>query len=319
MNYEFLQPRADTVSKSGRVAVLMGGLSAERDVSLKSGGFVLQALVDAGVDAFKVDIGSKVLEQMQSLQADRAFNILHGSGGEDGQIQAILDVLGIPYVGSGVKSSALTMDKLMTKRLLLGCGIKTPAFIEIKQAEQCSDVIKKLGLPLIVKPVYEGSSIGMTKVEQAESLIPAFELASQYGAVMAEQWIEGAEYTVAWLGGTVLPAIRLETPRVFYDYEAKYQADDTRYICPCGLDQELQSRLEDLVIKTIDICGVTHWGRVDLMMDDRTGFQVIEVNTVPGMTDHSLVPMAAREAGLNFQQLVLKLLELTFKAEALHG
>lgn len=318
MSFESLQPMADTAAKSGRVAVLMGGLSAEREVSLSSGSFVLQALLDAGVDAFKVDVQEKVIQQMQSLEADRAFNILHGCGGEDGQIQAILDALGMPYVGSGVKSSALTMDKLMTKRLFQGCDISTPDFVHIKHRQDCSGIIKALGLPLIIKPVNDGSSIGMTKVERIDALIPAFELASQYGEVMAEQWIDGAEYTVAWLGDTVLPTIRLETPHAFYDYEAKYQADDTRYICPCGLDQQQQKKLDELVKKTIDICDLRHWGRVDLMMDQHNEFQVIEVNTVPGMTDHSLVPMAARVAGLSFQQLVLKLLELTLQPEPQH-
>jgi D-alanine-D-alanine ligase len=255
---------------------------------------------------------------MQAIQADRVFNILHGRGGEDGQIQAILELLKLPYVGSGVKASAVTMDKLMTKRLLQGCDIPTPAFVEIKTRQDCEQLIHNIGLPLIIKPVNEGSSIGMTKVTLAEQLMPAFEVARQYGNVMAEQWIDGEEYTVAWLGDTVLPAIKLETPHEFYDYDAKYRASDTRYICPCGLaDKELRI-LNRIVSKTVDICDLRHWGRVDLMMDQQGVFQVIEVNTVPGMTDHSLVPMAAKQAGLNFQQLVVKLVELTLAGEKAH-
>ncbi len=315
MNNKQLQPMSDIAKKSGTVGVLMGGTSAERDISLKSGGFVLKALQDSGVDAFGVDVTENVIEQLQHMKADRVFNVLHGRGGEDGEIQALLEVLGIPYVGSAVKASAVTMDKLMTKRLLQGAGLDTPAFAEIKGRDDCETVLSKLGLPLIIKPVNEGSSIGMSKVENAGDLIPAYERACQFGTVMAEQWVDGAEYTVAWLGGQVLPAIKLETPHAFYDFDAKYSANDTRYICPCGLpDQQLQS-LNKVVEKTADVCDLRHWGRVDLMMDAQGRFQVIEVNTVPGMTDHSLVPMAAREAGLSFQQLVLKLIELTLPAE----
>jgi len=315
MNFEQLQPRSDITEKSGRVAVLMGGLSAEREISLKSGSFVLKALQEAGVNAFAVDIQQNVIEQLQAMQADRAFNILHGRGGEDGQIQVLLDLMEIPYVGSGPKASAVTMDKLMTKRLLQGAGLDTPAFAEIKQVEDCDAVIEELGLPLIIKPLNEGSSIGMSKVEKAQDLLPAFKLARQYGAVMAERWVAGDEYTVAWLGGSVLPAIKLETPHEFYDYDAKYAATDTRYICPCGLSEEQQQDLNRLVSTTADVCNLNHWGRVDVMMDNHGRFQVIEVNTVPGMTDHSLVPMAARQAGLSFKQLVLKLVELTLSSE----
>jgi D-alanine-D-alanine ligase len=315
MNFDHLVPEIDTVDKSGRVAVLMGGTSAEREVSLKSGSFVLQALQDAGVNAFEVDVRNDMIAQLQSLRADRVFNILHGRGGEDGQLQALLEIIGLPYVGSGVKASAVTMDKLMTKRLLQGCNIRTPAFYEIKSRQDCERALHKIGLPMIVKPVEEGSSIGMTKVVRAEQLESAFELAAQYGTVMAEQWIEGEEYTVSWLGNTVLPAIRLETPHEFYDYDAKYRANDTSYHCPCGLNDEETQLLNNIVSNTIDVCDLRHWGRVDLMRDDEGTFQVIEVNTVPGMTDHSLVPMAARQAGLSFQQLVLKLVELTLPKE----
>ncbi len=318
MSYQHLQPAADTAKKSGRVVVLMGGTSAEREVSLTSGRFVLQAMLDAGVDAQALDVGVDVVQQLADLKADRVFNILHGRGGEDGQIQALLEVLNLPYVGSGIKSSAVTMDKLMSKRLLQGCDISTPPFMQLKTEEDCARVTQLLQFPVVVKPVLEGSSIGMSKVEHADELVAAFQLAADYGPVMAEQWIDGGEYTVAWLGDTVLPAIKVETPRVFYDYEAKYQSDQTRYICPCGLDQQSLQRLEQIVARTIDVSAVRHWGRVDVMQDEQGEFHVIEVNTVPGMTDHSLVPMAARQAGLSFQQLVLKLLELTFEVEVAH-
>ncbi len=315
MSYQHLQPAAETANKSGRVVVLMGGTSAEREVSLTSGSFVLQAMLDAGVDAHGLDVGSNVVEQLAGLEADRVFNILHGRGGEDGRVQALLEALKLPYVGSGIKASAVTMDKLMSKRLLQGCGISTPPFMQMRSEQDCAAVLQALQLPLVVKPVLEGSSIGMSRVDQADELLAAYQLAAQYGPVMAEQWIDGGEYTVAWLGDTVLPAIKVETPRVFYDYEAKYQSDETRYLCPCGLDQASLQRLEQIVAETIDVSGVRHWGRVDVMRDQQGEFHVIEINTVPGMTDHSLVPMAAKQAGLSFQQLVLKLLELTLAAE----
>lgn len=318
MNSTTLMPSDDIANKSGRVAVLMGGFSAERDVSLVSGSFVLQALLDAGVDAIKVDVNANMVQQLSDLKVDRVFNILHGRGGEDGQVQALLELLSIPYVGSGIKASAVTMDKLMTKRLLQGSGIQTPLFMVMNSVQESQKIIETLGLPVMVKPVNEGSSIGMSKVNEAIELVAAFELASQYGEVMVEQWITGEEYTVSWLGGTVLPAIRLETPHTFYDYDAKYKASDTRYICPCELTVAEQDELSEIVRKTVNVCDLDDWGRVDLMRSNDGQFQVIEVNTVPGMTDHSLVPMAAKQAGLSFQHLVLKLLELSMQREVAH-
>ncbi len=315
MSFAHLQPAQDSAAKCGRVAVLMGGTAAEREVSLKSGSFVLQGLLDAGVDAFGVDIQHDICQQLSELKADRVFNILHGRIGEDGQVQGLLESLNIPYVGSRIQASAVTMDKLMTKRLLQGCGLKTPLFCELNSVEDCKQALDLIGLPMIIKPILEGSSIGMTKVEDAAQLEAAYLLAAGFGPVLAEQWIVGSEYTVAWMGGTVLPAIRLETPHEFYDYDAKYIASDTRYICPCGLAEDELQQLNQLVAKTADICGIRHWGRIDLMRDQQGVFQVIEVNTVPGMTDHSLVPMAAREAGLSFSQLVLKLIEYTLDDE----
>lgn len=311
MSFEHLIPVNDIASRSGRVAVLMGGRSAERDVSLTSGRFVLQALLDGGVDAFAVDVSEPLTHQLRNLKADRVFNILHGGEGEDGHVQAVLDDMEIPYVGSGVKSSALTMDKLMTKRLLLGCGIATPDFMVINQQSDCAKVLQKMDVPLIVKPVFEGSSIGMSKIEKAEQLIPAYHDAAQYGPVFVEAWINGIEFTTAWLADTVLPTIRLGTPHQFYDYDAKYQATDTRYHCPCGLEAEQQQQLDSIVAETMQVCELRDWGRVDIMQNESGEFFVIEVNTVPGMTDHSLVPMAAKQAGLSFQQLVLRLLQQT--------
>ncbi len=306
-----LMPSPDVAERSGRVAVLMGGTAAEREVSLTSGRFVLEALQDAGVDAFKVDIGNNPLRQILELEADRAFNILHGRGGEDGRIQALLEAAGMPYVGNGIKASAVTMDKLMTKRLALGAGIETPAFRVVKSRDQARSAGDELGWPVIVKPVLEGSSIGMSKVNSASEMDAAFDLASGYGRVMVEAWVEGEEYTVAWIDGQALPAICVKTPHEIYDYEAKYAADSTEYLCPCGLDEAEEAGLQALTRRCAEICDLRHWGRVDFMRDAAGRFLMIEVNTVPGMTDHSLVPMAARQAGLSFQQLVLKLLELS--------
>ncbi len=310
-----LMPSSDVARRSGRVAVLMGGSAAEREVSLTSGRFVLQALQDAGVDAFAVDIGDNPLRQILELEADRAFNILHGRGGEDGRIQALLEAAGMPYVGNGIKASALTMDKLMTKRLALGAGIETPDFRVADTAQSALRAGEELGYPLIVKPVLEGSSIGMSKVVSAAQMTAAYELARRYGRVMIEAWVEGGEYTVTWIDGKALPAIRVETPHEIYDYDAKYSADSTRYHCPCGLNEKEEDELAELTRHCAEICDLRHWGRIDFMRDAQGRFLMIEVNTVPGMTDHSLVPMAARQAGLSFRQLVLKLLELSIDDE----
>ena len=314
-----LMPVAGAAAKCGRVAVLMGGLSAEREISLKSGNAVLEALKTAGVDAFKFDLQENALQQFMNLKADRVFNILHGRGGEDGTVQAVLDMLGIPYTGSGIYASALTMDKLATKRILLGSGIPTPPFMELASEDDCRRLIDVLGLPVFVKPVLEGSSIGMTRVIDADDLLPAWRKANQYGAVFAETEISGSEYTAAFLGAQVLPLIKLDTPREFYDYEAKYFANDTIYTCPSGLDEAMVGKIDELVEKTVKMTGVRHWGRVDLFVDENSQPWIIEVNTVPGMTDHSLVPMAGKQAGLEMPDLVLKILELTLGTEARHA
>ena len=311
-----LMPSAGAAAKCGRVAVLMGGLSAEREISLKSGNAVLEALKTAGVDAFKFDLQENALQQLMDLKADRVFNILHGRGGEDGTVQAVLDMLGIPYTGSGIYASALTMDKLATKRILLGSGIPTPPFMELANEDDCRRLIDVLGLPVFVKPVLEGSSIGMTRVIDVAGLLPAWRKANQYGAVFAETEISGSEYTAAFLGAQVLPLIKLDTPREFYDYEAKYFANDTVYTCPSGLDEAMVGKIDELVEKTIKMTGVRHWGRIDLFVDEDNQPWIIEVNTVPGMTDHSLVPMAGKQAGLEMPDLVLRILELTLGTEA---
>ncbi|KQQ67707.1 D-alanine--D-alanine ligase [Pseudomonas sp. Leaf127] len=293
----------------GRVAVLFGGKSAEREVSLKSGAAVLEALLSAGVDAFGIDVGDDLLQRLGSERIDRAFIVLHGRGGEDGTMQGFLECLGIPYTGSGVLASALAMDKLRTKQIWSSLSLPTPLHAVLRSENDCICAATELGLPLIVKPAHEGSSIGMAKVGDVQQLIAAWKTASTYDSqVLVEQWIEGPEFTVACLRGQVLPPIGLGTPHAFYDYQAKYLADDTQYRIPSGLDAEQQQALETLTASACEALGVTGWSRTDVMQDAQGRFWLLEVNTVPGMTDHSLVPMAARAAGLDFQQLVLAIL-----------
>jgi D-alanine-D-alanine ligase len=315
MSAALMGQRVDDPRAFGRVAVLMGGWSAEREVSLRSGRAVLEALTAAGVDAHGVDVEADVLTVLQRGQFDRVFNILHGRGGEDGVIQGALEVLGLPYTGSGVLGSALAMDKHRTKLCWLGAGLPTPASQLLGTEGDCLAALESIKLPLIVKPSLEGSSIGMAKVELADQLVPAWRLARRYGEVIAERWIEGEEYTAGFVAGEALPLIRLETPREFYDYEAKYLAEDTRYHCPCGLTPSVESELQSLCRQAFDAIGGEGWGRVDFLLDaDRQPF-LIEVNTVPGMTDHSLVPMAARAHGLDFNALTWRILETSFEPE----
>jgi len=302
-------------ARFGKVAVLMGGWSAERTVSLNSGRAVLGALRRGGVDAHGIDVQREtVIRDLLEGQYARVFNILHGPGGEDGVMQGALEVLGLPYTGSGVMASALAMDKLRSKQLLEGAGIPTPPYLVLEDDFDPDYVVATLGLPLMVKPTLEGSSIGMSKVNEVEDLPAAWQMAASFkGEVLVERWIEGREYTVAILGDTPLPVICLETPRDFYDYEAKYQANDTHYLCPCGLATEEEHRLQRLALAAFQALGAEGWGRVDIMCtQDGTPF-VIELNTVPGMTDHSLVPMAAKAAGIEFDQLVLRILAQTLE------
>ena len=300
--------------KYGKVAVLMGGLSAEREVSLKSGAAVLAALQQQGVDAHGIDAGKDVLQVLARGQYARAFIALHGRWGEDGVIQGALEVLGIPYTGSGVLGSALGMDKLRCKQLWAGCGIPTPEFAVYTDEQALAAVAGRLGYPLFVKPAHEGSSIGIGKAADLDELRRACIVAARYDrTVLIERCIVGPELTAGILGELELPLIRLETPRAFYDYEAKYLLDDTRYLCPAGLSQAHERGIQALARRAFDAVGCRGWGRVDFMLDAEGDPYVLEVNTVPGMTDHSLVPMAARHAGLSFEQLVMRILELSME------
>lgn len=301
----------------GKVAVLLGGRSAEREVSLKSGQAVLTALRVQGVDAHAIDAGPDVLEVLAKGGYDRVFIVLHGRGGEDGVIQGALETLGLPYTGSGVLASALGMDKLRAKQVWLGAGLPTPPFRVVEAATDPAAIIAELGLPLAVKPAREGSSIGVSRVNQPSEFKAAWERAVRCDAtVLVEPWINGAEYTGAVLQGEPLPLIRLETPREFYDYEAKYHADDTRYHCPCGLPPEREAEFQHLVLQAFSALGCYGWGRVDFLVDKQQRPWLLEVNTVPGMTDHSLVPMAARAVGLDFQALVWRILETSLERPA---
>lgn len=307
-----LDPRA-----FGRVAVLFGGRSAEREVSLKSGRAVLEALQGAGVDAFGIDVGADLLQCLAGERIDRAFIVLHGRGGEDGSMQGLLECLDIPYTGSGVLASALAMDKLRTKQVWQSLGLSTPRHAVLTSVADCEQAAAELGFPLIVKPAHEGSSIGMARVETLEQLLAAWQSAREYDPqVLVEQWISGPEFTVAVLRGEVLPPIRLGTTHSFYDYEAKYLADDTRYQIPCGLAADKEEELKALVARACEAVGTRGWARADVMQDADGQFWLLEVNTVPGMTDHSLVPMAARAAGLDFQQLVLAILADSLEARS---
>ncbi|MFV3091318.1 D-alanine--D-alanine ligase [Pseudomonas sp. GW6] len=293
----------------GRVAVLFGGKSAEREVSLKSGNAVLSALQAAGVDAFGIDVGDDFLARLNSEKIDRAFIVLHGRGGEDGSMQGLLECAGIPYTGSGILASALAMDKLRTKQVWHSLGLPTPRHAVLTSQADCEAAAAELGFPLIVKPAHEGSSIGMAKVDSVETLTAAWQDAARHDSqVLVEQWIAGPEYTIAVLRGEVLPPIGLGTPHTFYDYDAKYLADDTQYRIPCGLSAEKEAELKELTARACEAVGTQGWARADVMQDASGQFWLLEVNTVPGMTDHSLVPMAARAAGLDFQQLVLAIL-----------
>jgi len=294
----------------GKVAVLLGGKSAEREVSLKSGGMVLKALRSRGVDAYPFDPAEKGFEVLASEKFERAFIALHGRFGEDGTVQGILEWLGIRYTGSGVLASALAMDKLRTKRIWAAEKLPTPSYELLGEDTNFRVAARKLGVPIMVKPASEGSSIGMSKVRVPGRLEEAYRAAAKYDrVVIAEQFIDGIELTCGILGDEALPLIRLETPRDFYDYEAKYLADDTRYLLPCGLPAKKERELQALCLAAFRTLGCQGWGRVDLMLNKRGRPFLLEVNTAPGMTDHSLVPMAARAVGLSYEDLCVKILE----------
>jgi D-alanine-D-alanine ligase len=300
----------------GRVAVLMGGASAEREVSLMTGQALLDALVARGVDAAAFDPAARALAELVTAGFDRVFVALHGPGGEDGALQGALEWLGLPYTGSGVLGSAIGMDKLRTKRLAQAAGIATPPWIELSGAADFERAVAELGLPLAVKPATQGSSVGMSRVTAASELPAAWRAAAALDpVVIAERWLTGGEYTVAILQGEALPAIRIETPRSFYDYQAKYFADDTRYFIPSGLEAGAESAVKQAALATFAAVGAAGWGRVDFVMDGAGTAMLLEINTVPGMTGHSLVPMAAKAAGIDFAELAWRILETSFARE----
>jgi D-alanine-D-alanine ligase len=303
--------RATDAKEFGRVAVLLGGDSTEREISLLSGNAVLAALQRRGVAAHAFDPREVSLPKVAEF--DRVWIALHGPGGEDGTLQGALEYLGVPYTGSGVMGSAIGMDKLRTKRLAHAIGVATADYVVLRGKQDFELAIERLGIPMIVKPATQGSSVGMSKVENAADLPAAYAAAAKIEtAVFAEPWITGKEYTVAVLQGQALPSIRIETPKKFYDYEAKYFRDDTKYFCPSGLSAPAEQHLANLALAAFDAVGASGWGRADFMMDTTGRPLLLEVNTIPGMTDHSLVPMAARAAGIDFDELVWRVLETSF-------
>ncbi|MAY02284.1 MAG: D-alanine--D-alanine ligase [Gammaproteobacteria bacterium] len=292
----------------GRVAVLMGGQSAEREISLLSGKAVLDALLANDIDAVGIDTGNDFFSAINKEKFDRAFIMLHGSFGEDGRVQAALDLMGIPYTGSGHMASALAMDKVRSKLIWMAQGLPTPEFEILYDSSDWQAVLDRLG-PCFVKPVRDGSSLGISKAETTDELKQAYELASKYdAAVMAESLIDGPEYSVPIVGNQVLPAIELRTKNAFYDYEAKYISDQTEYLCPCDLEEEADQELRGISGEAYQLIGCEGWGRVDLMRDKKGKFWLLELNTIPGMTSHSLVPMSAKVVGMDFKQLVLEIL-----------
>ena len=304
----------------GKVAVLLGGTSGERDVSLKSGAAVLAALIRQGVDAYAFDPAEKSLTEL--AQFDRVFNTLHGRGGEDGTMQGALELMRVPYTGSGVMASSLGMDKWRTKLLWKALNIATPDFEVVEADSDFAAIEQKLGLPLFVKPANEGSSIGITKVKTLGGLQAAYLLAAKADPlVIAEKFVGGGEYTVGILGETALPIVRIVPKNEFYDFEAKYLRDDTEYLCPCGLSAEKEAQIQAEALQAFKAIGCKDWGRVDFLMDapdsnNQQKHYFLELNTNPGMTDHSLVPMAAKAAGMSFDALVMKILSMTLKAMA---
>ena len=301
-----------------KIAVLLGGTSAEREVSLNSGAAVLAGLREGGIDAYPVDPKEVDVTQLKSMGFQKVFIALHGRGGEDGTLQGMLELMGLPYTGSGVMASALSMDKLRSKLLWQGAGLPVAPWVALTRAEfekglsdkQLAE-ISALGLPVIVKPSREGSSVGMSKVVAENALQDALRLAFQHDEeVLIEKWLSGPEFTVAILGEEILPSIRIQPSGTFYDYEAKYLSDGTQYFCPAGLEASQEANLQALVLKAWTTLGCKGWGRIDVMLDSDGQFYLLEANTSPGMTSHSLVPMAARQAGMSFSQLVVRILEL---------
>ncbi|MFW1808763.1 D-alanine--D-alanine ligase [Acinetobacter ursingii] len=304
-------------SKFGKVAVLFGGKSAEREVSLDSGNAVLEALLRSGVQAEAFDPKHRSVTEL--VNYDRAFIVLHGRGGEDGQIQGTLEWLDVPYTGTGVQGSAIGMDKIKTKQIWQGTDLPTAPYRIINKDSNIDEIVDSLGLPVIIKPVHEGSSIGMSKVEKKEDFAQAIAKATEHDAiVMAEKWITGCEYTIVVLNGEALPVIRLEPPKdvAFYDYDAKYQRNDVQYGIPSGLSESDEKQLQQLTLRAFQAVGANGWGRVDAMQDEQGNFWLLEINTVPGMTSHSLVPKAAKAVGVGFDELCVAILEQTLQGTA---
>ena len=297
------------MSDFGKVAVLFGGTSAEREVSLNSGSRVLAALQGQGIDAHAFDPASQPLDALKGY--DRAFIALHGRHGEDGTIQGALEVMRIPYTGSGVLASALAMDKFRTKLMWQAAGLAIPEYALLTAVSDFADIEEELGLPLFVKPAREGSSIGVTKVKERGALKAAYEEAARHDPlVIAEKGVMGGEYTVGIIGDEAMPIIKIEPATEWYDYEAKYNRDDTKYLCPCGLPAAKEAEIRKGALEAFRILGGRGWGRVDFLMDEEGRHYFLEVNTAPGMTDHSLVPMAARVNGMDYPTLVRRVLEL---------
>ena len=297
------------MSDFGKVAVLFGGTSAEREVSLNSGSRVLAALQGQGIDVHAFDPATQTLDDLKGY--DRAFIALHGRHGEDGTIQGALEVMHIPYTGSGVLASALAMDKFRTKLMWQAAGLPVPEYALLNADSDFAEIEEQLGLPLFVKPAREGSSIGVTKVKERGALKAAYEEAARHDPlVIAEKGVMGGEYTVGIVGDEVLPIIKIEPATEWYDYEAKYNRDDTKYLCPCGLPEAKEMEIRKGALEAFRILGGRGWGRVDFLMDEEGNHYFLEVNTAPGMTDHSLVPMGARVAGLDYPALVRRVLEL---------
>jgi D-alanine-D-alanine ligase len=303
------------MAEFGRVAVLMGGASSEREISLMSGNGVLAALRNSGVDAHAFDPSGRDLADLKREGFARCFIALHGRGGEDGTLQGALEVLGVPYTGSGVMGSAIGMDKWRTKMIWLSAGIPTPRYRILDAADDWAAVAGDLGLPLIVKPAREGSTLGLTRVSAAAQLPAAYQLAAERyrDLALAEEFIAGAEYTASIVGDTALPLIRIDAPDGNYDYQNKYFTDDTRYVCPCGLPAAQEAGLQALSLKAFGLVGASGWGRIDIMLSPAGKPYLLEVNTSPGMTGHSLVPMAARAAGISYEALCVRILAMTLE------
>ncbi len=297
----------------GKVAVLLGGKSAEREISLMSGTNVLDGLRKAGVDAHPFDPAERELFDLKQEAFERVFIALHGRYGEDGTVQGALELLGIPYTGSGVMASAIAMDKWRTKLIWQAVGIPTPRYALLESDSNFDAIVKQLGLPLIVKPACEGSTIGLTKVTAAKDLVEAYRRAARYdNLVLCEEFIAGQELTASILGTTALPLVRIQPSAEFYDYQAKYFSDETKYFCPSGMPPDQERMIQEQALKAYGIVGCRGWGRVDVILANNGQPYFLEVNTSPGMTGHSLVPMAAKQAGIDFDELCLRILETSF-------